>query len=87
MAICRWCEGEMIEVVGCNTGTFNFKDNPLVPRIPFGMEEFLDGQLRCSVEQCHECLVLTGHFHHPGCNTEECPVCGKQVMACNCEMV
>ena len=33
---------------------------------------------------CHECGVEEGFLHKPGCATENCPRCGKQLPICSC---
>lgn len=33
---------------------------------------------------CHDCAVLPGQFHVPGCDMEECPACGGQSIGCGC---
>ena len=38
-------------------------------------------------ERCHDCNALSGHFHHWGCDDEICPVCGGQLISCDCEGV
>jgi hypothetical protein len=35
-------------------------------------------------DRCHDCNVLVGGFHHPGCDTEECPKCHGQLISCGC---
>jgi hypothetical protein len=34
--------------------------------------------------RCHDCDVLPGGFHHRGCDMEECPRCGHQLLSCDC---
>jgi hypothetical protein len=29
--------------------------------------------------------VVTGGYHHPGCDMEICPRCGNQLITCDCE--
>lgn len=33
---------------------------------------------------CHDCGAAQGEYHHPGCDTEECPRCGGQYFMCDC---
>jgi len=35
-------------------------------------------------ERCHDCGAKDGHFHHPGCDWEECPRCHGQLIGCDC---
>src|SRR5215207_2377935 len=51
-------------------------------RVLFGDESKpTHGDNRCA---CHDCAVVRGQFHVPGCDVEACPVCGGQCIACDC---
>lgn len=76
MAKCNWCNQEMLdpEIKTC-TG------NLAVP--------FPDKAVRLSVkydgpDQCHDCNIQPGGYHHPGCDVEVCPKCGGQLISCGC---
>lgn len=35
-------------------------------------------------EICHDCGVLEGGIHVFGCDMENCPFCGRQLISCDC---
>lgn len=47
-------------------------------------ERALQYQAECREKPCHDCNAVYGEFHHPGCDVEECPWCGKQALGCDC---
>jgi hypothetical protein len=51
------------------------------PRVRYGDEQDDWGADKHS---CHDCRVIKGEFHVPGCDAERCPVCGGQLLGCDC---
>lgn len=33
---------------------------------------------------CGDCGVSRGGWHHPGCDKQQCPACGGQMLSCDC---
>ena len=36
-------------------------------------------------QPCHDCGVLKAQFHVLSCDVERCPVCGGQMITCECD--
>jgi hypothetical protein len=77
MSKCKFCEQEMTapETVDCTANR---------------SVRFLRGKRRSLAvphsgpARCHDCNVAAGGYHHPGCDAEECPRCGGQIISCAC---
>lgn len=57
----------------------------LYQRLPYGTETFRspsEGQH----QPCRHCNARQGQLHEPLCDYEQCPVCGGQVMSCECSL-
>jgi hypothetical protein len=73
-AKCDDCNKEMSEGNGCTVEEFFAKK-----RIVYG-KDFLEG-----TQFCHDCNVEKGQYHHAGCDVERCPLCGGQLISCQCD--
>lgn len=56
-------------------------DGRAIPRIRYGDEHSDWGAIR---HVCGDCAVLKSELHVPGCDVEECPSCGGQLITCDC---
>ena len=79
MAVCSWCHGEMTTAISCTADAFH-QNGRRVDMIPFGDEP---GR-RAGGDRCGDCGVFRGGWHHPGCDLQRCPACGRQLMSCGC---
>lgn len=78
MAKCEYCGREMLTANGC-TMRYVVIGTIIIPRMKVGEEGSVEPGHRCG-----DCGALYGHYHHFGCDTEQCPVCAGQMMCCDC---
>lgn len=79
MAICKFCNQDMLKFDNCPVNDFvEFPSGEKLPAIPY-TNEYIKGK-----HQCHDCGVSVGNYHHPGCDMEICPQCGGQLISCGC---
>lgn len=51
-------------------------------RVAYGKEEY---DWHADSGPCHDCAVVKGQLHVPGCDVERCPLCGGQSFGCDCD--
>lgn len=84
--VCRACGREMLDGVACTLRTYgDYADARQHERVPFGSEttHLVEGP---EARACHDCGCPRGGLHHPGCDVEQCPICGEQAIGCDCAM-
>lgn len=84
MAVCQFCNREMLTRRSCVVDKLEFPSGVL-ERVPYGDEPNPYGGR--PLPHCHDCGVPLGGYHHPGCDGESCPCCGKQFLSCCCSTV
>ena len=52
-------------------------------RIAYGHETFRN-PTEAKTQPCFHCSTVFGKLHEPLCDYEQCPICGGQVMSCDC---
>lgn len=84
MAVCPYCHREMQKAPSCAIEVLLRNGKP-VPLIRYG-DELRVGLGRRSrlTARCHDCNVEPGAYHHLGCDDAECPLCGHQMLSCDC---
>lgn len=81
MSKCSGCGREMIDSTGCRFNAIRLKADPkqIIKRYKVGEHDGIEPGSRCG-----DCGAEYGYFHHPYCDLETCPVCGGQMLGCDC---
>lgn len=80
MAVCEFCKQDMITADGCVCVPVVI-DGVAYEPLPVGDD---CGYYESDDDRCPDCGAKYGHYHHPGCDVEECPKCGFQLISCDC---
>lgn len=88
MSVCDYCKEEMTIAHSCVRVPIIHEKKEYEP-IKFGDEDMSDFELFLQkrfgeAKRCGDCGVEKGGYHHPGCDIEKCPVCGLQLISCDC---
>jgi catechol 2,3-dioxygenase-like lactoylglutathione lyase family enzyme len=67
----------------CQSLTHYRSEGGTYARVRYGRETFRD-PAEASRAPCRHCGAVKGQLHEPLCDYEQCPVCGEQVMSCDC---
>ena len=75
---CELCGERMLKSDGCKCSHVIYNGKKY-ERIKYGEGDYdVDGR-------CHDCGAKEGHYHHHGCDCEICPICGEQLISCECD--
>lgn len=78
---CDICEREMATASGCVKHAYIHNKKQIRAIKCGGTGDWGEGD---PSYVCHDCNAKYGEYHHPGCDTERCPVCCGQLISCNC---
>lgn len=74
MAVCAFCDREMLTADGCTA--------PYLHAHRFGSEPRFVAEPAEPTDRCRDCGALVGFHHHLNCLHSFCSVCGDQAPMC-----
>ena len=86
MGKCGYCGESSLSSKGCIKVPIMHKGKAFEPirmgQASYRFKDFYFDKL--DIETCEDCGASRDHYHHPGCENETCPVCGKKLIYCGC---
>jgi hypothetical protein len=80
-AVCEACGREMAPGGGCELSHIEC-DGTVHERTKVGSPR----DLMPGAGNCGDCNAGPGQYHHCDCDAERCPVCGNQLLSCECDI-
>lgn len=79
MGRCEDCGQDMAAALTCVVDHLHQGGRPVM-MVRYGKERRWPNPSK----RCGDCGVGLGGYHHLGCDIQECPLCGRQLLSCGC---
>lgn len=79
---CKFCNQDMSHAKGCIKLSIRHNGRDYDPIKVGNPGDWYFG--KPADTRCGDCNAMIGHYHHPGCDMEICPVCKGQLLSCGC---